>query len=73
MQLSGLKFTEDVKSTLEFSDNKPSAQKRLVETVMSLPEQHYKRSSRVATLLSTHSLPVANLRKAARTEGESQQ
>jgi hypothetical protein len=37
MQLSGLKFTKDVKSTLELSDDIPLAQRRLVETVMSLP------------------------------------
>jgi hypothetical protein len=36
MQLSGLKFTKDVKSTLELFDDMPLAQRRLVETVMSL-------------------------------------
>jgi hypothetical protein len=37
MQLSGFKFTEAVKSTLDISDDMPPPQKRLVETVMSLP------------------------------------
>ncbi|KAG9242863.1 hypothetical protein BJ878DRAFT_577054 [Calycina marina] len=36
-QLSGRKFTEGVKSALESSDDMPPAQRRLVETVMSLP------------------------------------
>ena len=37
MQLSGLKFTEEVKSTLQSTDEMPSPQKRLVETVLTLP------------------------------------
>lgn len=37
LQLSGLKFTEDVKTTLDLSDEMPPAQRRLVETVMTLP------------------------------------
>jgi hypothetical protein len=37
LQLSGLKFTEDVKTTLDLSDEMPPAQRRLVETVITLP------------------------------------
>lgn len=37
LQLSGLKFTKDVKTTLGLSDVMPPAQRRLVETVMILP------------------------------------
>lgn len=36
MQLSSYKFTKAVKSTLELSDDMPLAQRRLVETVISL-------------------------------------
>ncbi len=37
MQFSGLKFTEEVKSTLQSTDEMPPPQKRLVETVLTLP------------------------------------
>ena len=36
LQLSGHKFSEDVKTTLELSDDMPLAQKHLIETVMTL-------------------------------------
>ncbi|KAJ9656079.1 hypothetical protein H2201_008651 [Coniosporium apollinis] len=36
-QLSGLKFTEDVRTTLESSTDKTPEQKRLIEAVMTLP------------------------------------
>jgi hypothetical protein len=38
MQLSGLKFTEEVKSTLQITDDMPQPQRRLVETILTLPE-----------------------------------
>ncbi|KAH8587509.1 hypothetical protein B0O99DRAFT_656371 [Bisporella sp. PMI_857] len=37
LQLSGFKFTEDVKATLDLSDEMPPIQRRLVETVMTPP------------------------------------
>jgi hypothetical protein len=37
MQLSGLKFTEEVKSTLELTDKMPPPQKCLVERILTLP------------------------------------
>lgn len=37
LQLSGLKFIGDVKTTLDLSDEMPPAQRHLVETVMTLP------------------------------------
>jgi hypothetical protein len=36
-QLAGEKFSEDVKATLELSDDRPLEQKRLIETIMTLP------------------------------------
>ena len=36
-QLSGLKFNKDVKTNLEFLDDKPPKQKHLIATVMTLP------------------------------------
>jgi hypothetical protein len=36
-QLSGVKFTEDVRTNLESLDDKPPEQKRLIATVMTLP------------------------------------
>jgi Protein of unknown function (DUF3435) len=37
LQLSGLKFNQDVKTTLDLADDMPPTQKRLVETMMTLP------------------------------------
>jgi hypothetical protein len=37
LQLSGTKFSEELKTTLDTSDNMAPAQRRLVETVMTLP------------------------------------
>ncbi|KAH8586142.1 hypothetical protein B0O99DRAFT_665868 [Bisporella sp. PMI_857] len=37
LQLSGFKLTENVKATLDLSDEMPLIQRRLVETVMTLP------------------------------------
>lgn len=37
LQLSGLKFSEEVKCTLDLEDDMPPIQKRLVETIMTLP------------------------------------
>jgi hypothetical protein len=37
MQLSGLKFSEDVKTTLKLADNMPAIQKHMVESIMTLP------------------------------------
>ena len=37
LQLSGLKFNEDVKTILDLSGEMPPAQRRLVETVITLP------------------------------------
>jgi hypothetical protein len=36
-QLAGEKFSEDVKATLELSDDIPPEQKRLIKTIMTLP------------------------------------
>ena len=36
-QLSGLKFSEDIRTNLESLDDKPPEQKRLIEIVMTLP------------------------------------
>jgi len=36
-QLSGLKLSQDVKTTLDKNDEMPPIQKRLAETVMTLP------------------------------------
>jgi Protein of unknown function (DUF3435) len=37
MQLSSLKFTKDIKTTLDLTHEMPLAQRRLVKTVMTLP------------------------------------
>ncbi|KAL5347682.1 hypothetical protein ACLOAV_007091 [Pseudogymnoascus australis] len=37
LQLSGLKFDEDLKTTLDLADDMPQPQRRLVETVITLP------------------------------------
>jgi len=37
MQLSGLKFSKDVKTTLELADDMPTVQKHMVESIMTLP------------------------------------
>jgi Protein of unknown function (DUF3435) len=37
LQLSGLKFSQDVKTTLELADDMPPIQRRLVETILTLP------------------------------------
>jgi hypothetical protein len=37
LQLSGLKFNQDVKTTLDLADDMPPIQKRLVETMITLP------------------------------------
>jgi hypothetical protein len=38
-QLSGLKLSQDVKTTLDENDEMPPIQKRLAETMMTLPGQ----------------------------------
>ncbi len=38
MQLSGLKFSKEVKTTLMLADDMPTIQKHMVESVMTLPE-----------------------------------
>lgn len=37
LQLSGLKFDEDLKTTLDLADDMPQPQRRLVETIITLP------------------------------------
>jgi len=37
LQLSGLKFNQEVKTTLDLDEDMPPIQKRLVETIMTLP------------------------------------
>jgi hypothetical protein len=37
LQLSGLKFDQDVKTTLDLADNMPPVQRRLAKTMMTLP------------------------------------
>lgn len=45
-QLSGLKFSDDVKVTLESSDDKVPEQKRLIEVILTLPDMSLKEELR---------------------------
>ena len=64
LQLSGLKFDQDVKTNLDLADDMAPVQRRLVETMMTLPGTTLEEESPDATLPSMRSLPTASLRKA---------
>jgi hypothetical protein len=58
LQLSGHKFSKDVKTTLELSDEMPPIQKRLVETIMTLPgttlEEEFRRRNAAISAVAAY-------------------
>lgn len=58
LQLSGLKSSEDVKNTLDLGDNMPPQQKRLVETIMTLPgatlEEDFRRRNAAINVVAAY-------------------